>query len=197
MNEWVYVLSVESVIFLLLATVITAQQFDVFAYPHDKTWPVLSTTILSFLAYCFFLLVIAIACVLGNYGEILNEVHSACVQTILRLLFIIVVWVVCTFFDIWQHEKHDWPLFLCQLYGVNCNNPGHVLWEMSYSIYLSVLLPIFIICATLQMSVAGSLKNVLNDGDTKNESAPRRCTALQCIFVLIVIFSSIDVIMFD
>lgn len=190
MNEWVYVLSVESVIFLLLATVITAQQFDVFAYPHNKTWPVLSTTILSFLAYCFFLLVIAIGCVLSNYGDFLNEVQSACVQTILRLLFIVVVWVVCTFFDIWQHEKHDWPLFLCQLYGVNCNDPGHVLWEMSYSIYLSVLLPIFIICATLQMSVAGSLKNVLIDDDTTNASAPRRCIALQCIFVLFVTYCS-------
>ena len=114
MNEWVYVLSVESVIFLLLATVITAQQFDVFAYPNNKTWPVLSTTILSFLSYCFFLLVIAIFCVLSNYGEILQEVQRACVQTILRLLIIIVLWVICTFFDIWQHEKHDWPLFLCQ-----------------------------------------------------------------------------------
>jgi len=190
MNEWVYVLSVESVIFLLLATVITAQQFDVFAYPNNKTWPVLSTTILSFLSYCFFLLVIAIFCVLSNYGEILQEVKRACVQTILRLLIIIVLWVICTFFDIWQHEKHDWPLFLCQLYGVNCNDPGHVLWEMTYSIYLSVLLPIFIICATLQMSVAGSLNKLPIDGDNKFSSAPRRCIALQCIFVLIVTYCS-------
>jgi hypothetical protein len=190
MNEWVYVLSVESVIFLLVATVITAQQFDVFAYPNNKTWPVLGTTILSFLAYCFFLLVIAIFCVISNYGEILKEFQNACVQTILRLLLIIVVWVTCTFFDIWQHEKHDWPLFLCQLYGVNCNDAGHVLWEMTYSIYLSVLLPIFIICATLQMSVAGSLKKLPIDADNKSLSAPRRCIALQCIFVLIVMYCS-------
>ena len=41
MNELVYVLTVEALVFRALCTLLVAQRFDVLAWPVDRTWPVL------------------------------------------------------------------------------------------------------------------------------------------------------------
>ena len=54
-------------------------------------------------------------------------------------------------------ETRDWLIVLCQLWGTTCVNPGSVLWEFSYSVYLAILLPLFAWFGGMQVVVSGKL----------------------------------------
>jgi hypothetical protein len=45
MNELVYVLAVEALVFGALCTVVLAQRLDVLHWPADRTWPVLASAV--------------------------------------------------------------------------------------------------------------------------------------------------------
>jgi hypothetical protein len=44
MNEWVYVLTEERLVFGLLSTVLTSQRFDVFTWSKGHNWAVFGTS---------------------------------------------------------------------------------------------------------------------------------------------------------
>ena len=51
MNELVYVLTVEALVFGTLCTILVAQRIDVFDWPPEHTWPVFSTCMQLILWY--------------------------------------------------------------------------------------------------------------------------------------------------
>ena len=58
MNELVYVLCVESVVFAAVSITIVAQRMNVFDWPESSTWPVIGTTIQIILLYSLFILAV-------------------------------------------------------------------------------------------------------------------------------------------
>lgn len=160
MSEWVYVLSVEAFIFGLLSTVLTAQRVDVFTWPKDHTWPVFGTSVLTVLVYSLVLVLICVFVKASRIEPLTQEVSHAAARSIGRLVAAATLWVVLQSAAVYTLETRDWLIVLCQLWGTTCANPGSVLWEFSYSVYLAVLLPLFAWFGGMQVAVSGRLASV-------------------------------------
>ena len=157
MTEWVYVLTVEAFIFGLLSTVLTAQRADVFTWPKDNTWPVLGTSVLVVLLYSLLLVLICVFVKASRLESLTEEVSHAAARSTGRLVAAATLWVVLQSAAVYTLETRDWLIVLCQLWGTTCKNPGSVLWEFSYSVYLAVLLPLFAWFGGMQVVVSGKL----------------------------------------
>jgi hypothetical protein len=155
MNEWVYVLTVEALVFGLLGTVVTAQRMDVFSWPDGETWPVFGTSVLVLLAYALLLLVMCSAMTASRLGALAEDICHAFARSAGRLVTAAALWVCFQSAIVYTYHRRNWPLLLCQLWGTTCKDPGTVLWQYSYSIYLAVLLPLLVWCGGLQIVVSG------------------------------------------
>lgn len=186
MNEWVYVLTVEALVFGLLATLVTAQRLDVFAWPDGQTWPVLGTSVLVLLAYALGLLVVCSVVTASRLGALAADVCHAFARSIGRLVAAAGLWVALQSAAVLTHARPEWPLLLCQLWGTSCRDPGTVLWEYSYSMYLAVLLPLLLWCGGFQLVAAGQ---VASDSLTQSTSA-RRIMLMNVVSVLLLLSTS-------
>lgn len=184
LDEWTYVITIEALIFLLLCAIVTAQQLNVFVWIAANTWPVLGTCVLFTLVYCFLLLLLAIFVKSTNYGHLNDLMQQACLKSSMRLILIIFLWLLTVCVNMWTSDKQDWALTLCLLWGNNCNEVGYVLWELSYSVYLAVLFPLFAFTAGLILSAAGNMRSVVDRFGTMPSAAPQRTVGLQCAFSL-------------
>lgn len=181
MNEWVYVLTVEALVFGLLGTLVTAQRLDVFTWPEDETWPVFGTSILGILAYSLSLLVICSVITASRLGSLAEDVCHAFSRSAGRLVTVAGLWVIFQSTVVYAYDKRDWPLLLCQLWGTTCKDPGAVLWAYSYSMYLAVLLPLLVWCGGLQIVAAGKL---VSEKITRKTSA-RRILTMNVLSILL------------
>jgi hypothetical protein len=82
---------------------------------------------------------------------------------------------------VYTYHRRNWPLLLCQLWGTTCKDPGTVLWQYSYSIYLAVLLPLLVWCGGLQIVVSGKL---VSEKITAKTSA-RRVMIMNVLTILV------------
>ncbi|NBX17209.1 MAG: hypothetical protein EBR09_07580 [Proteobacteria bacterium] len=181
MNELVYVLTVEAIVFGLLSTVVVAQRMDVFYWPADETWPVMGTSVLVILGYSLLLLIICSVVKASRLGELAEDICHAFSRSAGRLVTTAGLWVCFQSSFIYTFEKRNWPLLLCQLWGTSCRNPGTVLWQYSYSIYMAVLLPLLVWCGGLQIVASGKL---VSDKITGQTSA-RRIMVINVLTILI------------
>ena len=182
MNELVYVLCVESVVFAAVSITIVAQRLNVFDWPESSTWPVFGTTIQIILLYSLFILLIMCFVHANRFNDFVIETCQACAKTIGRLMSVIVIFTASMCALVWLYDKVDWALILCQFWGTSCatsSNPGRVLWSWTYSVYLAILLPLFAVQAGLQMTAASLLKNVV-----ESPFAPRRVITINCALIL-------------
>lgn len=185
MNELVYVLTVEAVVFGLLSTVVTAQRIDVFSWPEDQTWPVFGTSVLVILAYSLLLLVICSVVKASRLGELAEDICHAFSRSAGRLVTTAGLWVCFQSAFVYTYDRRNWPLLLCQLWGTSCRDPGTVLWQYSYSIYMAVLLPLLVWCGGLQIVASGKL---VSDKITAKTSARR--VILMNVLTILVLMSS-------
>ena len=181
MNEWIYVLTVEALVFGLLATLLTAQRLDVFTWPEGQTWPVFGTSVLVLLAYSLSLLVLCSVMTASRLGSLAEDTCHAFSRSAGRLVTVACLWVIFQSTVVYTHDKRYWLLVLCQLWGTTCKEPGAVLWEYSYSMYLAVLLPLLAWCAGLQIVVSGKL---VSDKITRKTSA-RRVLTMNVVSILL------------
>jgi hypothetical protein len=181
MNEWIYVLTVEALVFGLLGTLVTAQRLDVLTWPEDETWPVFGTSILAILAYSLSLLVICSVITASRLGSLAEDVCHAFSRSAGRLVTVAGLWVIFQSTVVYANDKRHWPLLLCQLWGTTCKDPGAVLWAYSYSMYLAVLLPLLVWCGGLQIVASGKL---VSDKITRKTSA-RRILTMNVLSILL------------
>ena len=157
MGEWLYVLTVEALIFGLVNMTLVAQRIDVFSWPSDQTWPVLGTSVLTLLAYTLSMIFVFNVIQISSLDGIVQSVSHGLARSSGRLITATVLWVVFQSASVYTFTKRDWPVVLCQLWGTTCKSPGSVFWEISYSVYLSVLLPSLAWFAALQLVVCGTM----------------------------------------
>jgi hypothetical protein len=91
------------------------------------------------------------------FESLAEDVSHALARSADRLVTVTALWVVFQSALVYTFEKRDWLLVLCQLWETTCKDPGTVFWEYSYSVYLSVLLPLLACFGGLQVVVCGRL----------------------------------------
>ena len=81
MNELVYVLAVEALVFDALCTMLLAQRLDVFHWPAERTWPVLASTLQGLLLYAQVLVLICCFVAAGRFASFAADVRDACARS--------------------------------------------------------------------------------------------------------------------
>ncbi len=137
MNELVYVLAVEALVFGALCTGIVAQRVDVFTWPVDSTWPVLSTSLLTLLLYAQLLVLVCCFVDAGRFASFTPEVRDACARSAGRLVSAAALSVVYVA-ALLSLRGDVTECVLCQLLGTSCaERPATV----SHTSYLAVMKP--------------------------------------------------------
>lgn len=181
-SELVYVLFVESIIFASVSITLIGQRMNVFDWPETRTWPVLGTTIQILLTYTLFVLLLVCFIHINRFDDYVIEGSQACIKSVGRIITVTAMFTLTTCTLVWFYDRVDWALILCQLWGTSCatsSDPSYVFWSWTYNVYLAILLPLFIVQAGLQMTMASFLKNQFS-----NTFAPRRIITVNCAFVL-------------
>jgi hypothetical protein len=182
MNEWVYVLTVEALVFGLVSTTLVAQRIDVFTWPKDQTWPVFGTCVLVLLVYSLLLIIVCNIIKVSRLDTLTENISHGIARGASRLITVTTLWVIFQSVSVYTFEKRDWPLVLCQLWGTTCKNPGSVFWEFSYSVYLSILLPVLAWFSGLQLVVC---RRMLSEKIIK-KTLTRRCMNINILSILMI-----------
>lgn len=160
MYEIVYVLTVESTIFFMVAVILVAQHWDVFASSQDAAWPVLSSSLLLILAYSQVLLLLCCAIGVGQFGSLTYSLMDACARTAGRLVTCCVLSVgyVAALLLMSEHkDQQSMQCLLMQLFGTSCAAGTNVMW--TFNTYFAVLIPVLLFVAALQITAAGMCKD--------------------------------------
>lgn len=160
MHELVYVLTVEAAVFGSLGVLLAAQRWNVLQWSDTESLPVFSSSLVLMFAYAQVLLLLGCAIAVGKFGELTFGVMDACARSAGRLATAAVLsacYVAALLVMTDASEPHLVPCFLAHLFGSSCTAAKPVLW--SYSIYFSVLLPVWALVAGLQVTAAGMCKN--------------------------------------
>lgn len=179
MNELIYVLTVEALVFGLLCVVLVAQRLDIFDWPVGRTWPVFSSCLLFVLAYVQLLQTLCCFIAVGRFGVLARGIMDACARTAGRLASTILLSLCYIVFLLWLHHQEvpeELPCLMNQLWGTQCGASGAVLW--SFGVYLAVLLPAFAIFGGLQVTAAGMCKN-------RERPSCRALVCANCVYVLV------------
>ena len=80
MNELVYVLAVEALVFGALCTMLLAQRLDVFHWPAEHTWPVLASTLQGLLLYAHVLGLICCFVAAGYESSVYQKGHAEAIR---------------------------------------------------------------------------------------------------------------------
>lgn len=160
MHELVYVLTIEAAVFGMVGAILVAQRWNVLEWSSSESPPVFSSSLLFIFAYAELLLIVCCALAASNLGTSTLGVMDACARSAGRLCTAAVLSIVLvTLLLVSTHvsEPDVLACFLTQLLGTSCTAASSVLW--SYSIYLSVLLPVWALVAGLLVTAAGMCKN--------------------------------------
>ena len=85
MNEMVYVLAVQALVFGAISTVLVAQRANVFEWPADCTWPVTSTSFQFVLLYAHVLLLLCCFIADGRFTSFVPVMRDSCARSAGRL----------------------------------------------------------------------------------------------------------------
>jgi hypothetical protein len=157
MNELVYVLAVEALVFGALCTVLVAQRLNVFIWPAAQTWPVLASCVQVLLLTAHVLLLLCCFIAAGRFGSFAPDVRDASARSAGRLAtaaMLSCVYVAALLAARWGAGD----CVLCQLLGTSCATPGIAAGSWSYEAYVAVLLPVAAFQAALLLAAAGMCK---------------------------------------
>jgi len=175
MNELVYVLAVEAVVFGLLTTVVLAQRLDVFHWPADRTWPVLASSLQALLLNAHALLLLCCFVAAGRFASYAPDVRDACARSAGRLATAAALGA--GYVGVLLAARGDAAdCVLCQLLGTSCAQPETLFWSASYAAFLAVLLPVAALQAALVVAAAGMCK--------EQRVAPRRLATANCALLI-------------
>lgn len=161
MNEFVYVLGVEALIFWLVAVVLVSRRLDIVDWPMDETWPVFGSSLLLSLAYAWILVFLCAVIIASQLREVTAEVCEAFARAAGRIVTMQGMLVLYVSVFVWLSPRNNWAILLCQLWDTSCNasKVGRTFWSMSYSVYMAILLPILAVMAGLVLVVSNMCKN--------------------------------------
>jgi hypothetical protein len=177
MNELVYVLSVEALVFAALCTLLLAQRWDVFAWPADRTWPVFGSCLQLLLLYSALLQVVCCFLAGGHFARLAPDIRDACARSAGRLSTAALLGAVYVGALGATHEAERRACVLCQLWGTTCSQPESLFASWSYGVYLAVLLPGVVLQAGLLVTAAGMCK-------LRERWAFRRTATANCALLL-------------
>ena len=135
------------------------------------------------LAYALLLLLFCSVMTASRLGELAEDICHAFARSAGRLVTSAALWVCFQSAIVYTYHRRNWPLLLCQLWGTTCKDPGTVLWQYSYSIYLAVLLPLLVWCGGLQIVVAGKFVSAKITAQT----SARRLVVVNVLTVLVLL----------
>jgi hypothetical protein len=176
MNELVYVLAVEALIFGALCTVLVAQRVDVFTWPADRTWPVLTSSLQVLLLNAHALLLVCCFIAAGRYSSFAPDVHDACARSSGRLATAAVL-AAAYVAALLALRGHVTECVLCQLLDTTCMEPAQIGGlALSHAAYLAVLIPVAALQAGLVVAASGLCK--------ESRVVPRRVATVNCALLL-------------
>jgi hypothetical protein len=164
MNELVYVLAVEALVFGALCTVVLAQRLDVLHWPADRTWPVLASSVQVLLLNAHVLLLLCCFVAAGRFASFAPDVRDACARSAGRLATAAALGaayvgaLLAARGGARLSSDISWDCVLCQLLGTSCAQEETVFWSASYAAFLAVLLPVAALQAALLVAAAGMCK---------------------------------------
>lgn len=179
MQEVVYVLMVEALIFGFVSVVLVVQRLDVWDWSDSSVLPVFGTSILILLIYAQFLLSLCCFVAIGRFGTIAHNIMDACARSAGRVSSIVFVSLAYVCGLMWIYQQSNPKTILCilgQLWNKSCALQNPIM--ISYSVYLAVLLPVFTMICGLQTTAAGMCKDV-------RRASSRRLISMNCVYVLV------------
>lgn len=179
MNELVYVLAVEALIFGMICIVVVAQRVDVFNWPSNQTWPVLSTSLQILLVDAHALLIICCFISAGSFFSLASELRDACARSSGRLATATLL--AAAYVTVLLALRGDFSdCVLCQLLDTTCTEPVSSLFglgiALSHTAYLALLVPVAVF-QTLLIVVASGLSK-------EHRVVPRRTCTCNCALLL-------------
>jgi len=167
MNELVYVLAVEALVFGALCTLLLAQRVDVFHWPAERTWPVLSSTLQGLLLYAHALVLLCCFVAAGRFVSFAADVRDACARSAGRITSATVLGAAYVAGLLAARgaggtdnasDNASADCVACQLLGTSCAQPEPLFLSPSYAVLLAVLLPAAALQAGLLVAAAGMCK---------------------------------------
>lgn len=159
MNELVYVLAVEALVFGALCTLLLAQRLDVFHWPAERTWPVLASTLQGLLLYGHVLVLICCFVAAGRFASFAADVRDACARSAGRVASAAALGAAYVAGLLAARRgPGSAECLLCQLLGTSCAQPETLFLSASYAVFLAVLLPVAALQAGLLVAAAGMCK---------------------------------------
>jgi hypothetical protein len=157
MNELVYVLAVEALVFGALCTMLLAQRLDVFHWPAEHTWPVLASTLQGLLLYAHVLVLICCFVAAGRFASFAADVRDACARSAGRVASAAALGAAYVA-GLLAARGGISDCVLCQLLGTSCAQPETLFLSASYAVFLAVLAPVAALQAGLLVAAAGMCK---------------------------------------
>ena len=187
MNELLYVLAVEALVFGALCTVVLAQRLDVFAWPADRSWPVLSSSLQALLLYAHVLVLLCCFLAAGRFASSMH-LRDAVARSAGRVVTAAALGAVSVGVLLLAGETDSGAedflvhgagtdCVLCQLLGTSCAQPAPLFWSASYAAFLAVLLPVAVLQAGLILKAAAMCKEL--------RVAPRRLATANCALLIV------------
>ena len=187
MNELLYVLAVEALVFGALCTVVLAQRLDVFAWPADRSWPVLSSSLQALLLYAHVLVLLCCFLAAGRFASSMH-LRDAFARSAGRVVTAAALGAVSVGVLLLAGETDSGAedflvhgagtdCVLCQLLGTSCAQPAPLFWSASYAAFLAVLLPVAVLQAGLILKAAAMCKEL--------RVAPRRLATANCALLIV------------
>ena len=159
MNELVYVLAVEALVFGALCTMLLAQRLDVFHWPAERTWPVLASTLQGLLLYAQVLVLICCFVAAGRFASFAADVRDACARSAGRVTSAAALGAAYVAGLLAARRgPGSAECVLCQLLGTSCAQPETLFLSASYAVFLAVLAPVAALQAGLLVAAAGMCK---------------------------------------
>jgi hypothetical protein len=177
MNEMVYVLAVQALVFGAISTVLVAQRANVFEWPADRTWPVTSTSFQFVLLYAHVLLLLCCFIAAGRFASFVPVISDSCARSAGRLSTATALAAVYVGVQLAVQTPRPTDCVLCQLLGTSCAKEEKLFWSLSYTAYACVLLPAVALHAGLLVTAAA----MCHDGAV----APRRLATANCAWLLL------------
>ena len=188
MNELLYVLAVEALVFGALCTVVLAQRLDVFAWPADRSWPVLSSSLQALLLYAHVLVLLCCFLAAGRFASFEMHLRDAFARSAGRVVTAAALGAVSVGVLLLAGETDSGAedflvhgagtdCVLCQLLGTSCAQPAPLFWSASYAAFLAVLLPVAVLQAGLILKAAAMCKEL--------RVAPRRLATANCALLIV------------
>ena len=163
-----------------------AQRLNVFAWPADRSWPVLSSSLQALLLYAHVLVLLCCFLAAGRFASFEMHLRDAFARSAGRVVTAAALGAVSVGVLLLAGETDSGAedflvhgagtdCVLCQLLGPSCAQP--LFWSASYAAFLAVLLPVAVLQAGLILKAAAMCKEL--------RVAPRRLATANCALLIV------------